>query len=174
MTPPGISLRAQAFPESISPIRDVDCVWTVPVAPPHRQPPTAACRTTLFTACKTVAPQESWVVGMCLTISNAARVLEHLNPGPRVRGYTRTLHRAGHVSPGDLWRPVDGENPRTVVLVRHQGDRITLTDQYGANFRYGSGEIIATAVPDAFALGMAPRSRGHPVTSHAGTIQRQH
>jgi hypothetical protein len=98
--------------------------------------------------------------------------LEHLSQGPRFRGYTRTLHRAGHVSPGDLWRPVDGENPRTVVLVRRQGDRITLTDQYGATFGYASGEIIATAVPDAFALGMAPRSRGHPVTSIASMIQR--
>lgn len=98
--------------------------------------------------------------------------MEHLSQGPRFRGYTRTLHRAGHVSPGDLWRPVDGENPRTVVLVRRQGDRITLTDQYGATFGYASGEIIATAVPDAFALGMAPRSRGHPVTSIASMIQR--
>ena len=98
--------------------------------------------------------------------------MEHLSQGPRFRGYTRTLHRAGHVSPGDLWRPVDGENPRTVVLVRRQGDRITLTDQYGATFGYASGEIIATAVPDAFARGMAPRSRGHPVTSIASMIQR--
>ncbi|HYN73513.1 MAG TPA: hypothetical protein VES60_13515 [Nakamurella sp.] len=105
-------------------------------------------------------------------MSNAATVLEHLSQGPRFRGYTRTLHRAGHVSPGDLWRPVDGENPRTVVLVRRQGDRITLTDQYGATFVYASGEIIATAVPDAFALGMAPRSRGHPVTSIASMTQR--
>ena len=109
---------------------------------------------------------------MCLTLSNAATVLEHLSPSPRVRGYTRTLHRAGHVSPGDLWRPVDDENPRTAVLARRQGDRITLTDQYGATFCYASGEIIATAVPDAFALGMAPRSRGHSVTSTAGVIQR--
>lgn len=109
---------------------------------------------------------------MCVTVSNAATVLEHLSPGPRFRGYTRTLHRAGHVSPGDLFRPVDGENPRTVVLVRHQGDRMTLTDQYGGTFCYGSGEIIATAVPDAFSLGMPPRSRGHAVTSTASTIQR--
>ena len=125
------------------------------------------------TAPKTVAPQQWWVFAVCVTVSNATTVLEHLNPGPRFRGYTRTLHRAGHVSPGDLFRPVDGENPRTVVLVRRQGDRITLTDQYGATFCYGSGEIIATAVPDAFALGMPPRSRGHSSTSPASAIQRQ-
>ena len=110
---------------------------------------------------------------MCVTVSNAATVLEHLSPAPRFRGYTRTLHRAGYVSPGDLFRPVDGENPRTVALVRRQGDRITLTDQYGATFCYGSGEIIATAVPDAFAMGMPPRSRGHSSASTASTVQRQ-
>ncbi len=91
--------------------------------------------------------------------------------GPRFRGYTRTLHRAGHVSPGDLFRPVDGENPRTVVLVRRQGDRITLTDQYGGTFCCVSGEIIATAVPDAFALAMPPRARGYAPA--AGVIQHQ-
>ena len=113
------------------------------------------------------------MVAVCVTVSNAVTVLEHLSPAPRFRGYTRTLHRAGYVSPGDLFRPVDGENPRTVVLVRRQGDRISLTDQYGATFGYASTEIIATAVPDAFALGVPPSSRGHPVTSTANTIQRQ-
>jgi hypothetical protein len=112
------------------------------------------------------------VPAVCLTLSNAATVLEHLSPRPRVRGYTRTEHHAGHVSPGDLWRPLDGENPRTAVLVRRQSDRITLTDQYGATFCYASGEIIATAVPDAFVLGMPPRSRGYPVRSTASAIQR--
>ena len=110
---------------------------------------------------------------MCVTVSNAATLLEHRSPGPRYRGYTRTLHRAGHVSPGDLFRPVDGENPRTVVLVRRQGDRITLTDQHGATFCYGSGEIVPTAVPDSFALGIPPRSRAHASTSTASPIQRQ-
>jgi len=35
---------------------------------------------------------------MCLTLANAATVLEHLNPGPPARGYTRTLHHAGYLS----------------------------------------------------------------------------
>ena len=110
---------------------------------------------------------------MCLTLANAVTVLDHLSPGPPARGYTRTLHPSGLVSPGDLWRPVDGEKPRTAVLVRRHRDRITVTDQYGATFSYASGEVIATVVPDAFAMGRKPRSLGDPRASTAGTIQRR-
>jgi len=108
---------------------------------------------------------------MCVTVSNAAAVLDHMSAGARSRGYTRTLHRAGHVSPGDLFRPVDSDGPRTVVLVRRHSDRITLSDQYGVTFCYASDEIISTAVPDAFALGMPPRPRGRPVTSATSPIK---
>src|SRR5450755_4737861 len=52
---------------------------------------------------------------MCLTLTNAATVLDHLDRVPPARGYTRTLHHIGHLSPGDLWCPVDGEYPRTAV-----------------------------------------------------------
>lgn len=96
---------------------------------------------------------------MCLTLANAATILEHLNPSPPARGYTRTLHHAGHLSPGDLWRAVDGEYPRTAILVHRHQDRITVTDQYGATLGYSTGAVIATAVPDAFSVGREPRSR---------------
>ena len=86
---------------------------------------------------------------MCLTLANAATVLEHLNSVRPTRGYTRTLHYAGHVSPGDLWRAVDGEYPRTAILVRRHAGRIILTDQYGTTFVYPAAAVIPTAVPDA-------------------------
>jgi len=52
---------------------------------------------------------------MCLTLTNAATVLDHPDRVPPARGYTRTLHHIGHLSPGDLWRPIDPEHPRTVT-----------------------------------------------------------
>lgn len=106
---------------------------------------------------------------MCLTLANAATVLEHLNPGPPARGYTRTLHHAGYLSPGDLWRAVDDEYPRTAILVHRHQDRITVTDQYGATFAYSTGAVIATAVPDAFSLGREPRSPGAPFKASSVT-----
>ena len=86
---------------------------------------------------------------MCLTLANAATVLDHLSSVPPARGYTRTLHHAGHLSPGDLWRAVDGEYPRTAILVRRHDGRIALTDQYGTTFAYPAAAVIPTAVPDA-------------------------
>ena len=94
---------------------------------------------------------------MCLTLSNAATVLDHLSSVPPARAYTRTLHHAGHLSPGDLWCAVDGEYPRTAILVHRHHDRITLTDQYGATFAYPAAAVIHTAVPDAL-----PPARQNP------------
>lgn len=90
---------------------------------------------------------------MSATLANATTVLKHLNSVPPVRGYTPTLHHVWHLSPGDLWRPVDGERPRTVIVVRRSDDRIIVTDQYGATFAYSAVAIIPTAVPDPFPLG---------------------
>jgi hypothetical protein len=76
-------------------------------------------------------------------------------PGPpdrSARGYTRTLHHAGHLRPGDLWCAVAGEHPHTAILVHRRHDRITLTDQYGATFAYPAAAVIPTAVPDALPL----------------------
>lgn len=86
---------------------------------------------------------------MCLTLANAAVVLDHVNSVRPARSYTRTLHHAGHLSPGDLWRALDGEYPRTAIHVRRHHDVITLTDQYGDTFAYPTGAAIPTAVPDA-------------------------
>jgi len=47
---------------------------------------------------------------------------------------------------------VDGEYPRTAILVHRHHDRITLTDQYGATFAYPAAAVIPTAVPDALPL----------------------
>ena len=106
---------------------------------------------------------------MCLTLSNAATVLDHLSSVPPARAYTRTLHHAGHLSPGDLWCAVDGEYPRTAILVHRHHDRITLTDQYGATFAYPAAAVIPTAVPDALPL------RDRTRTVHLPTpVERQH
>ena len=90
---------------------------------------------------------------MCLTLANAATVLDHRNNAAPTRGYTRTQHHAGHLSPGDLWRPVDGERPHTATLVRRRHNRITLTDQHGNTFTYSAAAVIPTAVPDPLPMG---------------------
>lgn len=96
---------------------------------------------------------------MSLTLANAVAVLDHRNPTRRARGYTCTTHAAGRLAPGDLWLAVDGEDPRTAVLVRRNRDRITVTDQYGVKFIYPAGAVIATAVPDG---GWAARRSAQP------------
>lgn len=48
---------------------------------------------------------------MCLTLANAAAVIDHPDPNPTIRGYTRTRHHAGHLTPGDWWRPEPGQDP---------------------------------------------------------------
>ena len=44
---------------------------------------------------------------------------------------------------------MDGEYPRTAILVRRHDGRIILTDQYGTTFAYPAAAVIPTAVPDA-------------------------
>ena len=85
---------------------------------------------------------------MCLTVANAAAVLDHQDVRPPARGYTCTRHHAGHLMPGDLWRPGPDGQPHTVTgIVRHNG-RVTLIDQYGSGYRYPADGLIPTAVPD--------------------------
>ena len=47
---------------------------------------------------------------MCLTLANAATLHHHTDPtgttGSSARGYTATAHHAGHLTPGDQWRPL--------------------------------------------------------------------
>lgn len=87
---------------------------------------------------------------VCLTLANAAFVLDHVDSVRPARSFTRTLHHAGHLSPGDLWRALDGEYPRTAVLVRRHHYVITLIDQYGDSFAYPTAAAVPTAVPDAW------------------------
>jgi len=94
---------------------------------------------------------------VCLTLANAAFVLDHVDSVRPARSFTRTLHHAGHLSPGDLWRALDGEYPRTAILVRRHQEVITLTDQYGGTFAYPTAAAIPTAVPDT--LGSASGNR---------------
>lgn len=93
---------------------------------------------------------------MCLTLANATTVMDHLDSVRPARGYTRTTHHAGCLSPGDLWCAVDGEYPHTAILVHRRHDGITLTDQYGDTFAYPTAAVIPTAVLDALALGDRP------------------
>lgn len=85
---------------------------------------------------------------MCLTVLNAAAVLDHQDGRPPGPGYTRTRHHIGHLSPGDLWRPDPDRTPHTVTSVNRRGGRIELTDQYGLAHSYLPGAVIGTAVPD--------------------------
>ena len=94
---------------------------------------------------------------MCLTLANATTVLDHRTAPPNDRGYTRTTHHIGHLSPGDLWWPVEEERPRTVTAVHRHHDEITLADQQGAVFAYPSAAVIYTAVRDPLPVWSAPQ-----------------
>jgi len=52
---------------------------------------------------------------MCLTLANAAEVLDHRTAPTPAGGFTCTSHHAGHLAPGDMWRPEPTERPRTVT-----------------------------------------------------------
>ena len=93
---------------------------------------------------------------MCLTVSNAAVVLDHREGHPPVPGYTRTRHHIGHLTPGDLWCPDPEGAPHTVITVNRRAGWIMLIDQYGIAHQYLPGEVIGTAVPD-------PRIRPHHI-----------
>jgi len=85
---------------------------------------------------------------MCLTVLNAAAVIDHQDGRPPGPGYTRTRHHIGHLSPGDLWYPNPDGTPHTVTKVHRRGGRIVLTDQYGLAHSYPPGAVIGTAVSD--------------------------
>lgn len=85
---------------------------------------------------------------MCLTLRNAAAVLDHQDGRPRSPGFTRTRHHIGHLSPGDLWCPDPDGIPHTLTMVSRRDGRIVLVDQYAVAYRYLPGAIISTAVAD--------------------------
>src|SRR5664279_6497744 len=61
---------------------------------------------------------------MCLTLANAATIHHHTDPtgttGSSARGYTATTHHAGHLTPGDQWRPIPDQPPRTVTDIHRR------------------------------------------------------
>ncbi len=85
---------------------------------------------------------------MCLTLRNAAAVLDHLVGTSPAPGYTRTRHHIGHLGPGDWWFPGPDSLPHTVTGVRRKGGRVVLTDQYGSSYSHPCDAVISTAVPD--------------------------
>ena len=90
---------------------------------------------------------------MCLTIANAAAIRGHQDNPPPTRGFTRTRHHAGHLAPGDLFRPGDDRTwPHTVMTVRHRPGTVVLTDQFGVEFSYSADAVIPTVVLDAWVL----------------------
>lgn len=85
---------------------------------------------------------------MSLTLANAAEVLDHCPAITPNSGFTRTSHHAGHLSPGDLWRPEQRGRPHTVTELRRHHDEIVLIDQVGQTYGYPINAVLATAVAD--------------------------
>ena len=85
---------------------------------------------------------------MCLTLRNAAAVLDHQDGRSAAPGYTRTRHHIGHLDPGDWWFPAPEPLPHIVTGV-HRGDgRVVVTDQYGSCYSHPCDAVVSTAVLD--------------------------
>ena len=86
---------------------------------------------------------------MCLTLRNAAAVLDHQDGRPPALGYTLTRHHIGHLGPGDWWFPGPDPLPHVVTGVQRRDGRIVVTDQYARSYSHPCDAVVATAVPDA-------------------------
>ena len=76
------------------------------------------------------------------------------------RGYTATTHHAGHLTPGDQWRPLPDQPPRTVTDIHRRHGVIVLTDQYGSTWTYPATGVIPTAVPDPLHIHTSTTANG--------------
>lgn len=85
---------------------------------------------------------------MSLTVANAAEVLDHCVTPAGTGGFTRTLHHAGYLEPGDLWRPEPSGWPHTVTELRRHAGRVILVDLVGDTYSYPINAVLATAVAD--------------------------
>ena len=81
----------------------------------------------------------------------------HRHRCPRVH---RTTHHAGHLTPGDQWRPLPDQPPRTVTDIHRHHGVIVLTDQYGATWTYPATDVIPTAVPDPLHIHTSTAANG--------------
>ena len=105
---------------------------------------------------------------MCLTLGNAATIGHHTPPtSSAVRGYTATSHHAGHLTPGDHWRPLPDQRPRTVTDIHRHAGVITLTDQYGTTWTYPATSVIPTAVPDPLQPRISTDGGRAPAADHS-------
>ena len=57
---------------------------------------------------------------MCLTLRNAAAVLDHQDGRSAVPGYTRTRHHIRHLDPGDWWFPAPEPLPHIATGVHRR------------------------------------------------------
>ncbi len=113
---------------------------------------------------------------MCLTIANATAIRGHQDNPPPARGFTRTRHHAGYLSPGDLWRPGDDQRPpHTVMTVSHpHGGSVVLTDQFGVSYRYSADAVIPTVVLDTWVIpGVGRGTVGHVGFARLTVIPRE-
>lgn len=85
----------------------------------------------------------------CLTLHNAAAVLDHHEGRFLAPGYTCTQHHIGHLGPGDWWFPVPEALPHIATAVHRRHDRVVVTDQYGSSYSHRCDAVVRTAVPDA-------------------------
>jgi hypothetical protein len=76
---------------------------------------------------------------------------------PRVHVH-RSPRRAPH--PGDKWRPLPDQPPRTVTDIHRHHGVITLTDQYGSTWTYPATSVIPTAVPDPLHIHTSTTANG--------------
>ena len=104
---------------------------------------------------------------MCLTLGNAATIGHHTDPtGTAVRGYTSTTHHAGHLTPGDQWRPLPDQPPRTVTDIHRRHGVMVLTDQYGTTWTYPATSSIPTDDPTNCTSTPRPRRTAAPDDHH--------
>jgi len=127
---PGIGVRYQ---------KADDAVLDRPVRSP------LARRAVAGTAHPEVSPPPS--AAMCLTGSTPPQY-STIGTTRRPRGYTRTQHAAGYLSPGGLCRPDPTAKPHVVTAASRHHGHITLADQYGRTYPYPANGLILTALPD--------------------------
>lgn len=89
---------------------------------------------------------------MCITLNNAVIVALHITAAQGHRSYTRTIHPANQLEPGDWIQPFRDDYPRIVFELHRTRSYVRVIDHWGCEFRYRRDDTIATAVPDPIRL----------------------